>query len=78
MATQVLVIFIIRTRKNPFRSRPNPWLIACSLTVVNRQGALEPRSPDIREDRCGLALVGPPDKMIIAVGTQEAMAEQGM
>jgi P-type Mg2+ transporter len=34
MATQVLVIFIIRTRKNPFRSRPNPWLIACSLTVV--------------------------------------------
>jgi Mg2+-importing ATPase len=34
MATHVLVIFIIRTRKNPFKSRPNPWLIACSLTVV--------------------------------------------
>lgn len=34
MATQVLVIFIIRTRKNPFKSRPNPWLIACSMTVV--------------------------------------------
>ena len=34
MATQLLVIFIIRTRKNPFKSRPNPWLIACSLTVV--------------------------------------------
>jgi Mg2+-importing ATPase len=34
MATQVLVIFIIRTRKNPFKSRPNPWLIAFSLTVV--------------------------------------------
>ncbi|MRR58321.1 MAG: magnesium-translocating P-type ATPase [Deltaproteobacteria bacterium] len=34
MATQVLVIFIIRTRKNPFKSRPNPWLIACSLSVV--------------------------------------------
>jgi Mg2+-importing ATPase len=34
MATQVLVIFIIRTRKNPFKSCPNPWLIACSLTVV--------------------------------------------
>jgi Mg2+-importing ATPase len=34
MATQVLVIFIIRTRKNPFKTRPNPWLIACSLTVV--------------------------------------------
>jgi len=34
MATQVLVIFIIRTRKNPFKSRPNPWLIACSMSVV--------------------------------------------
>ena len=34
IATQVLVIFIIRTRKNPFRSSPNPWLVACSLTVV--------------------------------------------
>jgi len=34
MATQVLVIFIIRTRKNPFKSRPDTWLIACSLTVV--------------------------------------------
>jgi Mg2+-importing ATPase len=34
MATQVLVIFVIRTRRNPFRSRPNPWLIACSVTVV--------------------------------------------
>lgn len=34
MATQVLVIFIIRTRRNPFRSRPNPWLLACSLSVV--------------------------------------------
>jgi Mg2+-importing ATPase len=34
MATQVLVIFIIRTRRNPFKSCPNPWLVACSLTVV--------------------------------------------
>ena len=34
MATQVLVIFIIRTRKNPFKSRPSPWLTACSLAVV--------------------------------------------
>ncbi len=44
MATQVLVIFIIRTRKNPFRSRPNPWLIACSLTVV-AVAALLPFTP---------------------------------
>ncbi len=34
MATQVLVIFIIRTRRNPFRSHPNIWLTLCSLTVV--------------------------------------------
>jgi Mg2+-importing ATPase len=34
LATQVLVIFIIRTRKNPLRSRPNPWLTGCSLMVV--------------------------------------------
>ncbi len=44
MATQVLVIFIIRTRRNPFRSRPNPWLIACSLTVV-AVAALLPFTP---------------------------------
>jgi Mg2+-importing ATPase len=34
MATQVLVIFIIRTRRNPFKSRPNFWLAICSLAVV--------------------------------------------
>jgi Mg2+-importing ATPase len=34
MATQVLVIFIIRTTKNPFRSRPNGWLAATSIAVV--------------------------------------------
>lgn len=34
LATQVLVIFIIRTRKNPLKSRPNPWLAICSLLVV--------------------------------------------
>jgi Mg2+-importing ATPase len=34
MATQVLVIFIIRTRRNPLKSRPNPWLTICSLVVV--------------------------------------------
>ncbi|GFO60060.1 magnesium-translocating P-type ATPase [Geomonas silvestris] len=34
MATQVLVIFVIRTRKGLLKSRPNPWLVACSLTVV--------------------------------------------
>lgn len=34
LATQVLVIFLIRTRKNPLKSHPNPWLIICSLLVV--------------------------------------------
>ncbi|MCA1979792.1 MAG: magnesium-translocating P-type ATPase [Thiobacillus sp.] len=34
IATQVLVIFIIRTRGSPFASRPNGWLAALSLGVV--------------------------------------------
>ena len=39
MATQVLVIFIIRTRRNPFKSRPNLWLTLCSLSVVSLAAA---------------------------------------
>jgi len=34
LATQVLVIFVIRTRFNPFVSRPHPLLMITSLTVV--------------------------------------------
>lgn len=34
IATQVLVIFVIRTRRNPFKSRPNLWLATTSLLVV--------------------------------------------
>jgi Mg2+-importing ATPase len=34
LATQVLVIFIIRTRGNPLRSRPNPLLAGTSLAVA--------------------------------------------
>ncbi|MBL6455767.1 magnesium-translocating P-type ATPase [Belnapia sp. T6] len=34
MATQVLVIFLIRTRGNPFASRPHPLLVASSLGVL--------------------------------------------
>ena len=56
MATQVLVIFIIRTRKNPFKSRPNPWLIACSLTVV--AVAVHPAVHPCR--RLHLGFVAPP------------------
>src|SRR5512143_535202 len=34
IATQVLVIFIIRTRGSPLASRPNVWLVVLSLAVV--------------------------------------------
>ncbi len=34
IATQVLVIFVIRTRGNPFKSRPSMALVAASLAVV--------------------------------------------
>jgi Mg2+-importing ATPase len=34
LATQVLVIFVIRTRGSPLRSRPNPVLAGTSLTVA--------------------------------------------
>jgi Mg2+-importing ATPase len=34
LATQVLVIFVIRTRRNPLRSRPNPILATTSLVVA--------------------------------------------
>jgi Mg2+-importing ATPase len=34
LSTQVLVIFIIRTRGNPFKSRAHPFLVATSLTVM--------------------------------------------
>jgi Mg2+-importing ATPase len=34
LATQVLVIFVLRTRRNPLKSRPHPLLTATSLAVV--------------------------------------------
>jgi Mg2+-importing ATPase len=34
LATQVLVIFVLRTRRNPLKSRPHPLLAATSVTVV--------------------------------------------
>ncbi|MEI7996481.1 MAG: cation transporting ATPase C-terminal domain-containing protein [Methylococcaceae bacterium] len=44
LSTQVLVIFIIRTRGNPFKSRAHPILMATSLAVV-AIGAILPLSP---------------------------------
>jgi Mg2+-importing ATPase len=34
LATQVLVIFVLRTRRNPLRSPPHPLLITTSVAVV--------------------------------------------
>ena len=44
LATQVLVIFVIRTRGNPFASRPSPWLAATALAIV-AVAALLPLTP---------------------------------
>jgi Mg2+-importing ATPase len=40
LATQTLVIFVIRTRGNPFRSRPHPLLATVSVLVVAFAAAL--------------------------------------
>jgi len=34
LATQVLVIFVLRTRRNPLKSRPHPLLATTSVAVV--------------------------------------------
>jgi Mg2+-importing ATPase len=34
LATQTLVLFVIRTAGNPLRSRPSPWLTATTLLVA--------------------------------------------
>jgi len=44
MATQVLVIFVVRTRGNPLRSRCSPWLVA-STTGVALLAILLPYTP---------------------------------
>lgn len=63
MATQVLVIFLIRTRGNPFRSRPAPWLAACSLAVV-ATAVLLPFTPAAPR----LGFVAPPPVFFAALG----------
>ncbi|WP_020485185.1 magnesium-translocating P-type ATPase [Methylomonas sp. MK1] len=44
LCTQVLVIFIIRTRGNPFKSRAHPLLVATSLSIA-LIGAILPFTP---------------------------------
>ena len=34
LASQVLVIFVIRTRQRPWQSKPHPWLLVSSPGVV--------------------------------------------
>ena len=63
MATQVLVIFIIRTRGNPLRSRPSALLTLTSLAVVATAVAL-PFMP-IGVD---LGFVPPPAQFFVIVG----------
>src|SRR3569623_1825798 len=44
LATEVLVIFVIRTRHSPWRSRPNPWLAIISI-IVGIVAVLLPLTP---------------------------------
>jgi Mg2+-importing ATPase len=44
LCSQVLVIFIIRTRGNPLKSRPHPLLMATSLTIAG-SAAILPFTP---------------------------------
>jgi Mg2+-importing ATPase len=62
MATQVLVIFVLRTRAHPWRSRPHPALVAGSLAVVGAAVAL-PFTP-----LAGfLGFVAPPPALLAAI-----------
>jgi Mg2+-importing ATPase len=60
LATQVLVIFVIRTRRSPLQSRPNPYLAATALAVVAvRSCCLHRARPLVR-------LRGPPLSLLAA------------
>jgi Mg2+-importing ATPase len=60
VASQVLVIFIVRTRGNPLLSRPDPWLVAGSLAVV-ALAALLPFTPVAAQ----LGFVAPPARFYL-------------
>lgn len=62
MATQVLVIFVIRTRSAPWRSRPSRWLVAAALGVVGI-AVLVPFSPLAPV----LGFVPPPVEMLLLI-----------
>jgi len=62
IATQVLVIFVIRTRGAPWKSRPHPWLVGTSLVVVTVAVAL-PFTPLATN----LGFVTPPATLLLLV-----------
>jgi len=63
IATQVLVIFVIRTRARPWRSRPHPALLASSLAIVAVALVL-PFTPLASV----LGFVAPPLEVLLLVG----------
>jgi Mg2+-importing ATPase len=62
VATQVLVVFVIRTRLQPWRSRPDPWLAATALGVLAVAVAL-PYTPLA----AWLGFVPPPPTLMLAL-----------
>ncbi len=67
LATQVLVIFVIRTRRSPWRSRPSPYLAAAAIavataavllpfTVLGRWFGFVPPSPALLAAMAGLLI----------------------
>lgn len=60
MATQVLVIFVIRTRGRPWRSHPSRWLVFSSVAVVLAAMALPftPMAPYLGFAPLPLAVLG--------------------
>jgi Mg2+-importing ATPase len=73
LATQVLVIFIIRTRGNPFRSRPSRLLTVTSLSVV-ALGALIPLTPLAH----ALGFVPPPPRFFLILAAMVAVYLAGV
>ncbi len=68
LATQVLVIFVIRTRGNPLKSRPSRLLTATSLAVV-ALAALIPLTPLARP----LGFVAPPARFFLILAAMVAV-----
>lgn len=73
LATQVLVIFIIRTRGNPLRSRPSRLLTLTSLSVV-ALAALLPLTPLAP----ALGFVAPPPRFFLILAAMVAVYLAGV